>query len=306
MDLIKQVINELIDENISLNSALLKTKVLASRINNKELLEWVNSELSGYSSGKPLPLYRKDIKNALTGNVINGYAKMTNIEIPTSGLDKNIVKSLRHCSFFQSVSSLENMISEREFIAVAIPVEVRALIEENWQDMGNPGLAIISCQKVIARPAIVEILSNVRNKLLDFMLAIENEFGTNAELNELKRKGSEITNIMHQTIITNSGDGNLINTGDNNAIENIVELSKGDVDGLSKKLEAANMSKIDIEELVKMLKGDNHDFENKRIGDKTKGWISKMLSKAVEGSWNIGIGAAGTLLADAINKYLGF
>lgn len=306
MDLIKQIINELIDQNISINSALLKTKVLASRISNMKLLEWVNSELSGYDSNRSLPLYRKDIKNALTGNVINGYAKLTNIQIPTDGLEENMIKSLTHCSFFQSISCLENMISEREFIAVAIPVGIRSLIERNWQDMGNPGLGIISCQKIIARPAIVEILSNVRNKLLDFMLTIENEFGINTELTALKREKAKITNIVNNTIITSNGDGNLINAGDKNDIENVSEFSKGDIEVLKNNFKRANVSETDIDEFVKILTTDNHDLKSKRIGDRTKIWISKMLNKALDGSWNIGIGAAGTLLAEGIKTYLGF
>ena len=49
MELISQIINDLIDEEKSLNSALLKTKVLASRIQNQNLLDWINNELSGLS-----------------------------------------------------------------------------------------------------------------------------------------------------------------------------------------------------------------------------------------------------------------
>lgn len=51
MDSLDQIINELINtKDYILNTASLKTKVLATRIQNKELLEWVDSELTGYSN----------------------------------------------------------------------------------------------------------------------------------------------------------------------------------------------------------------------------------------------------------------
>ena len=34
-------------------------------------------------------------------------------------------------------------------------------------------------------------------------------------------------------------------------------------------------------------------------------WIKKMMNKSLDGSWQIGIGTAGTLLADAIKGYYG-
>ena len=46
MELVSQIINDLVDDQKSLNSALLKTKVLASRIQNVELLYWVNNSES--------------------------------------------------------------------------------------------------------------------------------------------------------------------------------------------------------------------------------------------------------------------
>ena len=57
MNLVSQIINELIEpKDNSLNSALLKTKVLASRIQNTELLSWTNAELTGYNSIEELSL----------------------------------------------------------------------------------------------------------------------------------------------------------------------------------------------------------------------------------------------------------
>jgi len=48
MKLLEAIINDLVVTDVSLSDPLLKTKVLATRIQNTQLLNWVESELSGY------------------------------------------------------------------------------------------------------------------------------------------------------------------------------------------------------------------------------------------------------------------
>jgi hypothetical protein len=55
MELISKIINELIDSEKSLSNPLLKTAVLAHKIKNEQLAEWVNSELEGYKNEKKFP-----------------------------------------------------------------------------------------------------------------------------------------------------------------------------------------------------------------------------------------------------------
>ncbi|MFC4686581.1 hypothetical protein ACFO4P_06500 [Epilithonimonas pallida] len=224
MDLINQIVNELVDDSLSLNSALLKTKVLASRIGNKELLSWTNSELSGYNSESTLPNYRKNVWNALKGTILNGNWKYPDHEIPTMGLDEDFEKSLRTSNFYESIQSLENLVKEKGTLGTPVRAEIMQMIENNWINMGNPYLSIISCNKIIPKANIVSIIACVRSKLLDFLLTIENEFGDDIEIKDLKRKNTEITNIMHQTIINSNGTGNSINTGNDNSLSNNTKI----------------------------------------------------------------------------------
>ncbi|WP_294249522.1 hypothetical protein [uncultured Chryseobacterium sp.] len=228
MNLISQIVNELMDDRSSLNGALLKTKVLASRIGNQELLKWANSELSGYidEDDEELPDYRKNIWNALQGTVVNGFTQYNNYEIPTVNLDEEIEHSLRTKNFFDSVNALESLIQEQGVLTSPIRAEIRQILENNWKRMGNPYISIVSCYKIIPKANIVAIISNVRSKLLDFLLAVETEFGESVEIKDLKSKNDEITSIMHQTIINNNGDGNSINTGDQNSLSNHSKRTK--------------------------------------------------------------------------------
>lgn len=39
------------------------------------------------------------------------------------------------------------------------------------------------------------------------------------------------------------------------------------------------------------------------FGPKVSAWMGKMMQKAANGSWEVGVAAAGTLLSQALSKY---
>jgi len=306
MKLINDIINELIDTDKSISSPLLKTKVLASRLQNDVLLNWVSNELKGYDSTNNLPDYRKH-KGNITGTYINGNMQYNDQPVPTIGLKRELEEVLRSMDFNQSIASLEILKGEIKSgtLEHTFPAELTGLIQQNWRKMGNPYLQLVNCKKSISVNAVVEILSYVRNNLLDFMLKIDSEFGNITEIDELKTKKEEIATIMNQTIINNSGDGNVVNTGDKAKISATISINKGSKEELVKHLQDIGLSKVDTDELVKLIDTEEPNFENKTFGQKVNSWTQKMLGKALDGSWNIGIGAAGNLIAEALKAYYG-
>jgi hypothetical protein len=58
-------------------------------------------------------------------------------------------------------------------------------------------------------------------------------------------------------------------------------------------------------DLDKSIKSDG-ERKNKQFGDKVKKWLGKMLVKATEGTWNITIQTAATLLTAALQNYYGW
>lgn len=306
MKLINDIINELIDTEKSITSPLLKTKVLASRLQNEVLLNWVSNELKGYDTISDLPDYRRYSGN-ITGTYINGHLQYNDQPIPTVGLKSELEEMLRSMDFYQSISSLETLKGENKSgkLEQTFPAELTGLIQQNWRKMGNPYLQLINCKKSISVNAVVEILAFVRNNLLDFMLKIDSEFGNITEIEELKTKTKEIATIMNQTIINNSGDGNVVNTGNKAKISSTITISKGNKEALSKHLQDIGLTKDDTDELVQVIDCEEPDYEKTTFGQKVNAWTQKMLGKALDGSWNVGVGAAGNLIAEAIKNYYG-
>jgi hypothetical protein len=42
-----------------------------------------------------------------------------------------------------------------------------------------------------------------------------------------------------------------------------------------------------------------------QLGPEVKGWMKRMMAKAIDASWNIELGVAGGLLTSALQKYYG-
>lgn len=306
MKLVSDIINELMESSIPLSSVLLKAKVLASRIDNKLLLDWVNHELNGYPNEDILPEYRKNFGSYIKGDYMVGSMKYTNQPIPTSGLTFNIISK----NFKDSVSSLEQTIknAESQTLIQPLPAEIVGLLEANWQSYGsrNEYIQLINARKVIAVTAFSDILTQVRSRLLDFMLEVDKAYGNLTELKDLNKENNKISQIMNQTIINANGDGNVVTTGNYNDINSTIKINKSNKDQLSEVLKANKVDSEEIFELLEVIDSDNHNLQNKTFGDKTNNWFQKMIAKSLNGSWQVTVGAAGNILASALQMYLGF
>ena len=307
MKLLSDVINELVDADGNLSSALLKTKVIAIRINNSTLTDWVNKELDGYDENDDLPEYR--IKSArVTMHYRNGNIELTKQPVPMTGMKKEVRKILEGVNLRQAVATLQSYLSAKDGGALSFPIsaELGAYVQNHIKKTGRtaPNFFIISIEKAFSIHAVAETLAVVRSRLLNFILELEKEFGSITDIESLRAKNQLITTIMYNTI-TNTGDGNTVNTGNSSAVNVVVTINKGDFSALENKLRELGVETTDIDDLRSVISTDGFDVDNKRYGMKVNEWLKKMLAKAVDGSWQIGIGTAGGVLSELINSYYG-
>lgn len=303
MQLIGNIINELIDVNLPLTGPLLKTKFLASKLKNDDLMEWVNHELNGYV-GKNPPDYRVSRCKALF-SYTDGYRMYSRHNIPYLG-DDTWNDILYKITLRQGIAALESLDRENsKNIQEAFYPQQIAAIQSVIIDLGNDGISITSAWKEIPINVVISILTQIRTKLLDFMLKIDEEFCNITQIEDLKSKNKQITQYMNQTIINNNGDGNVVNTGNSSTINATVNIHKGNKDALMNTLRKHKVDEMDIQELVEVIDNESPNAENKTFGHKVSEWFKKMTDKSLDGSWTIGISAAGKVLADAISSYYG-
>ena len=80
-NIINSIQADIIDPKADLHSILLKTKVLAYRLKNEDLKNWVKSELDGYDEKHDIPDYRFIRDSVIRGTFFNGVYKHSNRDI---------------------------------------------------------------------------------------------------------------------------------------------------------------------------------------------------------------------------------
>lgn len=100
------------------------------------------------------------------------------------------------------------------------------------------------------------------------------------------------------------GDNTVIVVGDHNIVSPS-QVKSHDLKTLEDLLLNNKVAKEDVEEIKEIVTAETPDKENGRLGPRANSWIAKMVQKSLDGTWAIGIGAAGKLLADGIKHYYG-
>lgn len=303
MKLATEIIDILSSETPNLANALFKTKVLLHKLGEKELIQWVNSELNGYKSNDDVPEYRV-VQSRVMANLMNLVYSASNRELPIYHLDHELRKSLEQTKFGHSIAALESLAnSESESVQRPVPIALHAKLNE---PLGN-GYQVQEAWCEISHSSLAQILAEVRSRLLDFVLELSDKLPEQASDAELKEMSNEIDtkSLFNNSVI---GDNATILVGDHSSQTVSNNIIKGDFDSLAKHLSDNSVEEDDIKSLRQAIEQDEQlvDHENKQYGTNVKLWITEMLGKAVESVWNINIGVAGSLIATAINSYYGW
>ena len=300
MQLISDIINHLVSQDVSLTVPLTKTKVLATRIENPQLLEWVNNELKGYSDKISLPEYRKTQGSVLADFINNNY-KITNYPIQLPDVGEELEREMKEFLLFESISTMEaNWKNENDVMILRYPDGVKASLEKIMRNSNGPYFQLLNVGISVPLQFILQVLAAVKDRLLDFMLEIERQFGMETELATLKMNNTKVDNIYHTTI-HNNGHGNIVNTGNNS----IIKVGEGSTIRNKEKLsDILSFNRVPQEDLADLLKIiDTGAINASGYGIAVNSWIKRMIGRALDGTWNVEIGKAGKILDDTLKAY---
>jgi len=138
----------------------------------------------------------------------------------------------------------------------------------------------------------------------DFQKYKLNELGKSYYFHLLEQQKNKSINssVSHHTTI-NAGNENIIAVGNQNSSFSI-NVRSGNIDSLKTELEKNKITQDDISEILQIVENEKLN-DNKEFGPKTKSWLSKMLNKSLDGTWEISIATAGGILTEILNKYFG-
>ncbi len=271
--MIKQLIEDLTFDKISLSQALTRAKIIAYKIKNDKFKEWIISEIGGYKI-KELPQYR-----------IISCEVFAELFVPYQGtrtilLDVTNVKDLAgENSFYkmritQSIATLEiGMDNDKnsQYGYEYFPMELTNVFKEMTPDGDN----ITAVKRRIQLSEIKYILEQTKQKLLDTLLELNESFpDLENDFTVSSSNSQKVQNIITQNIYGNNSNSN-IGVG-----ENINQSIKSEqkIDELLKELKQLGLKSDDTEELKDILK----ESDNKKLGKKVLNWLGNLSNKAIE------------------------
>ena len=301
MTLLEEIQISAVDAKSDLATLLRKCKLLAARLGSQPLEAWVIWESNGYPDDIPVPEYRiwpLEVK----GHFLGAFgAAFQNAPIPHACLPIEARKHYEHYECRQSVASIEVILSGlgRENLQVSTSDLAVALGTNVYK-----GYNCVQAWAEFGSNRLVELLNSVRNRILDFALALWKEAPRAGEIGSTAPpvlEAKRVTQIFNTTVF--GGSANLVGTSNASSIE--FKIGIKDFSTLERILIENGIAKEDIQELRIALDSEHAPAAPEKFGPKVSGWIAKMMGKAAEGSWEISLGAAGSLLAQAIAKYYG-
>ena len=296
MSLIDNIRSDLTNESADLANTLRKAEILASAIGLPEFREWVDFELSGYPDRDKVPSYRQFRATNLgtfSGPFESG---VRNMVLPTYNLPDQIKDLAEHLIFFDGIGALEAQASRS--YQWKWPQEMVILARDAIQMDG--GMVLVDAHKPVPAHLISGILDRVKNKLLDFILGLQENNITSENLKNGEVKQETVRNLFNINIY---GDHNIVASGEN-VQQQANPIRKGDIASLLDHLSKHKVGKKDLRELKRAISAEPNATEGK-LGPKVQAWLGEMVSKAYSEAWKITLTEAPKVLMDALRSYYG-
>lgn len=240
---INEIIQDITNVEVSLENILRKTTVLAFKVKNERLKKWVKYETDGYDSTLNVPDYRvvgAEVMGNLVQQNFGSIIQRPNMRIPIEILPQDDAKNFRTVKFYQPISVIESFLSGDQNNIITINLTNYQI---QFLNHGiNSNYTVESAWKEIPRNQIRGLLSNIKNKLLTFLLELNDEIGNYENLTIMKDKNI-VEKLFDKNITSNSLN---ISIGDNNTINSSYIENQN--------IELESSLKSDLEEIIKVFK----------------------------------------------------
>ena len=241
MSLLDEIRSDLVNESTDLSNTLRKAKILASAIGLPEFREWVDSELSGYTNRDKVPSYRQFRPTNLGTFAGPFQSGVKNVVLPTFNLPEGIKDFAENMVFFDGVGALEAQSTESG--QIKWPQEMVFLARAAVPMTG--GMVLADAHQPVPAYLISGILDQVKNKLLDFVLSLQESNITAEDLDNRAVAPEVARNLFYVNVY---GDRNIVASGEQ-VTQQANPVERGDIDSLIKFLRELNLGDDDLREI---------------------------------------------------------
>lgn len=216
------IIKDIANGAIDTTTALKRAKILFDSLDNAELMDWVNYEITGYPTDAKLPDYRVQ-RGELKGSYFKGsmasHMKWTDVSIPLGKMPADVLDDFLSVSFYDGVNALKQLIEKADNgnLIKPIPADLFPYIAKCNND---PYMNIIAARVVVSTHCVTNIFSVIENRLLDALLLLEKEFGILDDLDiDTSTKSPEDIQTIAKKVYVIIYNDHSIHIGDGNKIK---------------------------------------------------------------------------------------
>ena len=207
MNLLEDIQNAASDPSSSVSTLLRKCKILAARLGNQLLEDWIVWESDGYPEDVPVPKYRI-WSLQVRGNFLGPYSNLNHAPISALKLPQDVRKSYNEYKCRFSIASIESAIKNEDQMVLATGGLASALGRSVYRNM-----TCVECWAECSIGDCIELLNVVRNRVLDFSLDL---WKANPAVGESNSDAQEllsedgITQSVNQTFNTTVHEGDIM------------------------------------------------------------------------------------------------
>ena len=298
--LLQQIEEEAVDSKSDVASLLRKCQVLATRLRNDALKDWIRYELNGYPNTSDIPEYRI-VPCQSVGDFYGMGRMLKNAPIPPMCVPEEAREWLFSFHFTQGVGCLQDLLAHTDGVLNAPwPGNMVALLAQKvYGDMG-----MVNAHMECPSGAVVKILETIRNRILDFVLALEEDCPNAGDaIGATKPDSKKVEQMVTNNIF--KGVGNVALQCGTVSQTNTVNVEKGNWESLAKLLHDIKIDEGQISELQDILQKDPPKSKT-NWGTRLSQWFGSICTKAANGLYSVPAETISALLAMGIFKYFGW
>jgi hypothetical protein len=271
--MIKELIKDISYDQITLNQALMRAKLIAFEINNDDFKNWINKELNGYDNGDKLPDYR--IIPCDIFAVMEAYGQRKTVPYDLTNIDKDLDGKIYKMEVQQSVSIIENGLKDTDEVYgyQDLPIQIVQMLRE----MSDNNF-IVSVKRRIQLSQSQHILNLTKQKLIDTLLELDQAFPNLQDNFKNTKENKEKTSTIINNHIYGENASSAIGVGENidQKISNVYNQKIERVLSDLKSLGVPEEDIIEVQEIV------SKETDKVKLGKRLMSWAGKMANKAVE------------------------
>ena len=204
--LVIELQRDIIENRLDTISILRKAKLIAAKLSLNDFNQWIDYELNGYDNHADIPEYRNIVGEVKARNPYYGL-------IPVI-MSSSISKQLNARKLLNPISELVSLSKSKQPITITLPSEISEIL------CANEGVHF-PCYFIISNSAIMSIIENVKNYLLEWCLKLEKDgiLGEEFEFNDSEKEKAKLIPQQinyYGTVVTGNVNNSQLVSKDNN------------------------------------------------------------------------------------------